>query len=172
MYSYQINFCMRIMAGLLALAATAARADEATVGPGLEPCLQAALQQRPGFVHGWKDISEGSDERYKIAIINPAGKIADAICEASAPGNFKFEDRLGMRRYDSYARVNVGEAMARATAPLIFVGPVRIVQMEIDLDWKGKAAYEYHMILPTGREAVARIDTTSDMLMQAEVLPY
>jgi hypothetical protein len=75
-----------------------------------------------------------------------------------------------MRRYDSYARVNVSEKIARETAPLVFVGPVKIVQMEIDLDWKGKAAYEYHMILPTGREAVARIDTTSGMLMNAEVL--
>ena len=171
MYSHHVKFCMRLMASVLASAATAVGADEGLVGPGLEPCLQAALQQRPGFVHGWQDVSTGSDERYKISIVNSAGKIADTMCEASAPGNFKFEDRLGMRRYDSYARVSVGETMARATAPLVFVGPVKIVQMEIDLDWKGKAAYEYHMILPTGREAVAQIDTTSGMLMHAEVLP-
>jgi hypothetical protein len=170
MYSDYVNFCTRLMAGVLALAAMGVRAEDTLVGPGLDPCLQAALQQRPGFVHGWEDVSAGSDERYKISIINSAGKIADTLCEASAPGNFKFEDRLGMRRYDSYARVNVLEKIARETAPLVFVGPVRIVQMEIDLDWKGKAAYEYHMILPTGREAVARIDTTSGMLMQAEVL--
>jgi len=171
MYSGHSKFCMRLMAGLFALAAIGVRAEESVVGPGLDPCLQAALQQRPGFVHGWKDVSTGTDERYKVSIINADGKIADAICEASAPGNFKFEDRIGMRRYDAYSRVNIPEASARATAPLIFVGPVKVVQMEIDLDWKGKAAYEYHMILPTGREVIARVDTTSGMLINAEVLP-
>jgi len=152
------------------LAGTAVSADESGAGAGLDGCLAAALKERPGFVHGWKEL-QASEERYQISIVNSKGKIADTVCVASAPGNFKFEDRLGMRRYDSYARVNVAETMARATAPLVFVGPVKIVQMEIDLDWKGKAAYEYHMILPTGREAVAQIDTTSGVLMHAEVLP-
>jgi hypothetical protein len=170
MYSDHVKHGRHLVAGLLALAATAVWAEESTTGPGLDACLKAALEQRPGFVHGWKDMSTGSDERYQISIINAGGKIADTICEASAPGNFKFEDRLGIRRYDAYARVNVPETSARATAPLVFVGPVKIVQMEIDLNWKGQAAYEYHMILPTGREVIAQVDTTSGMLIHAEVM--
>jgi hypothetical protein len=158
-----------LVLSLLALAVTAVSADESGAGAGLDGCLAAALKERPGFVHGWKEL-QASEERYQISIVNSKGKIADTVCVASAPGNFKFDDRIGMRRYESYARIAVPEESARRTAPLVFVGPVRVWQMEIDLDWLGRPAYEYHMVLPSGREVVAQIDAVTGVLMHAELL--
>ena len=169
MYSKSRGLHFSLAAGVLALAAVAAQAADSGAGPGLDGCLQAALKERPGFVHGWKDVSTESDERYVVSVINHDGKIADALCEAKAPGNFRFDDKLGLRRYDTYSRIAVQETNARGTAPVIFVGPVKIVQMEIDLDWKGHAAYEYHMILPSGREVVAQVDSTTGYLIHAEL---
>jgi hypothetical protein len=155
---------------LLALVATAVSADESGAGPGLDGCLAAALKERPGFVHAWKEM-QGSEERYQVSIVNSKGKIADTLCIASAPGNFKFDDRIGTRRYETYARIAVPEESARRTVPLVFVGPVRVWQMEIDLNWMGKPAYEYHMVLPSGREVVAQVDAVTGVLIHAELLP-
>lgn len=152
------------------VSAGAARADAGSTGEGLDACLAAALKERPGVLQGWKDVSTANDARYVISIVSNEGKLGDAPCSASAPGNLQFEERIGIRRLDSYSRIKVPEVSARSTAPQLFNGPVKVVKMEIDFNWKGQPAYEYRLILPTGREAVAQVDTASGELLHAEVL--
>jgi|SRR5689334_911839 len=160
-----------LMVSCLVFGAAEAAADAGTVAPGLEACLAAALKERPGFVHAWKEVSGGSQSQYAVSIVNGEGKIADATCSTSKPENFKFEERIGIRRVESYSRIKVPELSARGTAPQLFAGPVKVVRMEIDFDWRGRPAYEYRLVLPTGREAVAQVDTVSGMLLHAEILP-
>jgi hypothetical protein len=156
---------------LIGLCATAAVAQDDGFGPGLDTCLAAVLKERPGVVHGWKVLKGGDQESYRVSVIDTEGKIADTTCVASSPSNFHFKERFGVRRYESYGRIAVPEQSARATAPQIFVGPVRIWQMAIDLDIRGRPAFEYHLTLPNGREVVAQVDAITGALIAAELLP-
>lgn len=161
------NLSCALAALCVSIAAGAAYADAGTVGEGLDACLAAAMKERPGFLHGWKDVSGGS---YVISIVNAEGKIADAVCNSAAPSNFQFKDRFGLRMTGTYERITVPEVSARSTAPQLFAGPVRIVEMSVDFKLSGQPAYEYRLVLPNGREAMAQVDTLSGILLHAEVL--
>ena len=58
---------------------------------------------------------------------------------------------------------------SRAGRPHWFRGASQIWQMEIDLDWLGRPAFEYHMVLPSGREVRAN-RCCAGVLMHAELL--
>jgi len=153
--------CALAMVLLPALAA-----DEISPLPDLDACIAAALKERPGVLFGWKETGVGA---YQISVIAADGKIADAPCSGSAPAGLQFENRLGLRRFEPYERIQVPEASARATASLIFSGRVRYTQMEIDTDVRGGLSYEYRMELQSGHHVLARVDTVSGLLVYAEV---
>jgi hypothetical protein len=148
--------------------APAMAANEIAALPGLDACVDAALQQRPGVLYGWRLINDAPQPVYKVSVISAEGKVADADCSPVATGNLRFENRMGVRRFERYKQISVPEAAARNTAPLVFAGNVKIMSMEIDTDVKGHLAYEYHMELPSGHKAISHVDTTSGFLTYAE----
>ena len=143
-------------------------ANEVAPLPGLEACVNAALQQRPGVLFGWRALKDMPPPGYRVTVITADGKIADAVCSADTANNLRFENRVGLRRYDRYKEIVVPESTARNTAPLVFAGNVKITGMEIDTDLKGRLWYEYSMDLPSGHKATSHVDTTSGFLTSAE----
>jgi hypothetical protein len=141
-------------------------AEEVAPLPGLDECEAAAVQERQGVLWGWKELGTAV---YKISVITPDGKIADAECSSSKPSGLQFENRFGQRRYEPYQRIKVAEPTARGVAPLIFAGKVRITGMEIDTDIKGDLRYEYSIQLPTGHTATAQVNTVTGLLNHAEI---
>ena len=101
-------------------------------------------------------------------MITADGKIADAACSVDNANNLRFENRVGVRRFERYKEIVVQESAARNTAPLVFAGTVKITGMEIDTDVKGHLWYEYRMDLPSGHKAMSHVDTTSGFLTSAE----
>ena len=148
--------------------ASAIAANDVAPLPGLDTCVDAALQQRPGVLYGWRLINDAPQPVYKVSVISAEGKIADAECSPAATSSLHFENRIGVRRFDRYRQISVPEATARNTAPLVFAGNVKITSMEIDTDVKGHLAYEYRMELPSGHKALSHVDTTSGFLTYAE----
>lgn len=143
-------------------------ADSIVPLPGLDACIAAALQQRPGILFGWKRLSAGDDASYEISVLSPDGKIGDTTCSASKTADLKFENRFGMRRYEQFQRITVPEASARATAPLLYAGEVDVTRMTIDSDLVGNLAYEYYMTLRSGHVAQVKVSTISGLLLTAE----
>jgi hypothetical protein len=143
-------------------------ANEIAPLPGLDTCVNAALQQRPGVLYGWRLINDAPQPVYKVSVISADGKIADADCSPAATDNLRFENRIGVRRFERYKQISVPETAARNTAPLVFGGNVKLKSMEIDTDIKGHLAYEYRMELPSGHKAISHVDTTSGFLTSAE----
>jgi len=155
------------MAGVLAVTHAIA-ANEVAPLPGLETCIGAALQQRPGVLFGWRLLNDVPPPSYRVTVITADGKIADAVCASDNASNLRFENRMGVRRFERYKEIVVPESTARNTAPLVFAGNVKITSMEIDTDVKGRLWYEYRMDLPSGHKAMSHIDTTSGFLTYAE----
>jgi hypothetical protein len=136
----------------------------------LDACVTAALQQKEGgTLFGWRQIGADDNPNYRVSVITPDGKIADANCNPSATANMQFENRLGARRFANYKRISVPEETARNAAPTVFEGPVKVNQMEIDTDIRGNLSYEYHMTLPSGHAATSQVDTVTGLLINAEV---
>src|SRR5689334_2785025 len=78
-------------------------ADEIAPLPGLDTCIDAALQQRQGGVlYGWRSLNDPADGSYRVSVLTPDGKIADASCSSNAPNDLRFENRVGVRRFERY----------------------------------------------------------------------
>lgn len=152
---------------LLGLAAGTCAAEDAVPLPGLEECIAAAQQQRAGAgLFAWK-YAEGAS--YRITMLSPDGKMADAICAPGVTNELKFENRIGLRKFDAYKKIAVDETSARHTATLPFRGPVRITGMELDRDWLGHLAYEYYLVLPSGHQATVQVDSITGAFAHAEI---
>ena len=162
--------CVVYLLGLCAAGAPAVSAaqDEPLPLPGLDECLKAALEQRPGAVVEWRQLGSDADPSYKVAVISPEGKIAETTCSPAAPQGLHFENRLGLRRYEIYERITVPESVARTTAPIVFRGPVRMTGMALDLNLLGHVSYEYYMLLPSGHKAASQVDGIHGSLTHAE----
>jgi hypothetical protein len=154
-----------VAAGMLLACAASLAADEVAPLPGLDECIKAALDQRPGVLYGWEAMAGV----YRVTVLGNDEKVADATCSPESPGTLYFENRVGLRRLDRYQNMAVPESKARMTAPAIFSGKVKLTRMEIDTDVRGHPSYEYRMRLPSGHEAKARIDSGSGELTYAEV---
>ena len=143
-------------------------ADTVAPLPGLDTCIAAALQQRPGVLFGWRVLSDAPQAVYKMSVLTADGRIADADCSPSATANLRFQNRIGGRRYEPYKEIGVPESAARKTAPLVFAGTVKIMSMQIGTDIKGRLWYEYRMELPSGHRATSHVDTVSGFLTSAD----
>lgn len=49
-------------------------ADEIAPLPGLDTCIAAALQQRPGMLFGWRSLNDPPDGSHRITFITPHGR--------------------------------------------------------------------------------------------------
>ena len=138
-------------------------------GGTLETCLEAVLKERPGVVTGWQQSGGGEMTPYVISVLNAEGTNAEAFCDPANPANFQFKNRIGMFRYAMYQRATFAEAKARASAPEIFTGPVRVTSMALSVGVSGKPAYTYQMFLPSNHKASVEIDAVTGRLNKADV---
>lgn len=153
---------------LLALPAAFA-ADPWGPGGTLETCLEAVLKERPGIVTGWQQSGGGEMTPYVVSVLNAEGNNAEAFCDPAKPANFQFKNKTGLFRYDMYQRATFAEAKARATAPVVFTGPVRVTSMELSVGISGKPMYKYQMFLPSGHKATVEIDAITGRLNKGQV---
>ena len=138
-------------------------------GGTLETCLEAVLKERAGVVTGWQQSGGGEMTPYVISVLNPEGTNAEAFCDPAKPANFQFRDKVGMYRYSMYQRATLAEAKARASAPEIFTGPVRVTSMELSVGVSGRPTYKYQMFLPSNHKASVEIDAVTGRLNKAAV---
>ena len=138
-------------------------------GGTLETCLEAVLKERPGVVTGWQQSGGGEMTPYVISILNPEGTNAETFCDPANPANFQFKNKVGLFRYEMYQRATFAEARARASAPDIFTGPVRVTSMQLSVGAIGKPTYKYQMFLPSNHKASVEIDALTGRLNKAEV---
>jgi len=162
-----ISICV-LSLNLLALPAAFA-ADPWEPGGPLETCLEAALKERPGIVTGWQQSGGGEMTPYTVSVLSQDGSNAEAFCNPASPTGFQFKNKMGMYRYAMFQRATFMEAKARASAPEIFTGPVRVTSMELTVGVSGKPIYKYRMFLPSNHKATAEIDAVTGRLNKAEV---
>jgi hypothetical protein len=160
-------FCAITLSLLAMQVALAANPWEA--GGSLDACIEATLKQRPGILTGWQQSGGGDAAPYVIGILSPEGNIAEAFCDPANPTNFQFTNKMGLYRYAMFKRATWPEPRARASAPEIFTGPVRLTSMELSVSLGGRPAYKYQMLLPDNLKASVEIDGVTGRLEKAQV---
>ena len=144
-------------------------ADPWEPGGTLDTCIEAVIKERTGMVTGWQQSGGGEAPPYVISVLNADGTHAEAFCDPAKPANFQFNKKSGLFRYSMYQRATFPEAKARATAPEIFTGPVRISSMELSVGVSGKPTYKYQMFLPSNHKATVEIDAVTGRLNKGQV---
>ena len=157
-----------IVLGLAAMQAALA-ANPWEPGGSLDACIEATLKQRPGILTGWQQSGGGDEAPYVIGILSPEGNIAEAFCDPANPTKFQFTSKMGLYRYSMFKRATWPESRARASAPEIFTGPVRLTSMELSVSFAGRPAYTYQMLLPENLKASVEIDAVTGRLEKAQV---
>ena len=168
MQTIKIISCGALALTLVALSAAFA-ANPWEPGGSLETCLEAALKERPGIVTGWQQSGGGEAPPYVLSVLSADGTNAEAFCDPAKPADFQFRNKIGLFRYSMYERATLPEAKARATAPDIFTGPVRLTSMELSVGVSGKPAYKYQMFLPSKHKATVEIDAVTGRLNKGQV---
>ncbi|MGQ0577779.1 MAG: hypothetical protein ACT4PQ_02580 [Betaproteobacteria bacterium] len=147
----------------------AAAADPTEPGGPLDTCIAAVLGEHPGIVSGWRQAGGGPQPPFAITVLDKEGKREETTCDPAKPTNFEFRKASGLYRYDMYERATLPENKARTAAPVIFVGPVRFLGMELSVGFTGRTQYTYQMFLPSGHKATVEVDAVSGRLNKAEV---
>jgi len=164
---------MRALKTVLLLCAAAplpALADDPTIPGGpLEICIAAVTSERPGIVVGWHLAGGGPQPPFALTILNKEGKLGETNCNPAKPANFEFTSKTGLYRYTMFERATLPEANAREAAPLIFVGPVRFLGMDLSVSFTGRPQYKYQMFRPSGHKATVEMDAVVGRLIKAEV---
>ena len=144
-------------------------ADTSEPGGPLDICIAAVLNDRPGILTGWRQAGGGPQPPYAISVLVKDGKMGETNCDPAKPEKFEFKSKTGLYRYEMYDRAVFPEGRARAAAPQIFVGPAKILGMELVVSFTGKPQYKYQMILPGGNIATVELDASIGRLIKAVV---
>ena len=91
------------------------------------------------------------------------------LFRSAKPTGFQFKNKTGLYRYSMYQRATFSEKKARATAPEIFMGPVKVTSMELAVGISGKPTYKYQMFLPSSHKATVEIDAVTGRLNKGQV---
>ena len=155
----------------LCVAAQSQAAAEDATRPGgpLETCTAAVLNEHPGIVTSWRLAGGGPLPPFAITVLDKEGKMGETTCDPANPTKFEFKGKTGIYRYNMYERATLPEAKAREAAPLIFVGPVRFLGMDLSVGFTGRPQYKYQMFLPSGHKATVEMDAVVGRLTKAEV---
>ena len=155
---------------LCAAAQSQAAADDPTrPGGPLDTCIAAVLNEHPGIVTSWRLAGGGPQPPFVITVLDKEGKRGETNCDSANPKNFEFKSKTGLYRYSMYESATLPEAKAREAAPLIFVGPVRFLVMDLSVGFTGRPQYKYQMFLPSGHKATVEMDAVVGRLNEAEV---
>ena len=147
----------------------AVAADPTEPGGPLDTCIAAVLNEHPGIVSAWRQAGGGPQPPFAITVLDKEGKMGETTCDPAKPTNFEFKNKTGLYRYNMYERATLPEEKARVAAPVIFVGPVRFLGMELSVGFSGRTQYKYQMFLPSGHKAIVEVDAVVGRLNKAEV---
>jgi len=147
----------------------AVAADLTEPGGPLDTCIAAVLNEHPGIVSAWRQAGGGPQPPFAITVLDKEGKMGETTCDPAKPTNFEFKSKSGLYRYNMYERATLPEEKARVAAPVIFVGPVRFLGMELSVGFSGRTQYKYQMFLPSGHKAIVEVDAVVGRLNKAEV---
>jgi hypothetical protein len=147
----------------------AVAADTTEPGGPLDICIAAVINEHPGIVTAWRQAGGGPQPPYAITVLDKEGKMGETTCVPANPKNFEFAGKSGLYRYNMYERATLPEEKAREAAPVIFVGPVRFLGMELSVGFTGRPHYTYQMFLPSGHKATVEMDAVVGRLNKAEV---
>lgn len=155
---------------LCVAAQSQAVADDPTrPGGPLEICTTAVLNEHPGIVTSWRLAGGGPLPPFAITVLDKEGKMGETTCDPANPTKFEFKGKTGIYRYNMYERATLPEEKAREAAPLIFVGPVRFLGLDLSVSFTGRPQYKYQMFLPSGHKATVEMDAVVGRLIKAEV---
>jgi hypothetical protein len=168
-HNMRIVKALGLAALFLAVPASVTAAEPWDPGGALDACLTAATRERQGIVTAWRQAGGGERPPYAVSVLNVEGKIAEAFCDPANMSALEFKDKGGLYRYEMYQRAKIQETQARAFAPTMFVGPVRLFAMDYAVSFTGKPYYTYQMFLPSGHKATVEIDGTVGRLNKAEI---
>lgn len=164
----RIAMIFGVLVLVVATPATSAAAEPWDPGGALDTCLTAATRQRQGIVTGWRQAGGGDKQPYAVSVLTAEGKIGEAFCDPGNTASLEFKNKGGLFRYPMFEGAKVAEAQARALAPTLFVGPVRLFSMEYTVSFTGRRFYTYQMFLPAGLKATVIIDGDTGRLTKVE----
>jgi hypothetical protein len=144
-------------------------ADTPEPGRPSDSCIAAALEARPGILTGWQRTGGGPQGVMTITVLDKGDKMAETTCDPANPKEVQFKNKVGLYRYEMFARATLPEAEARAAAPWIFVGPISFYSMQLSVALNGKPDYTYKISLPGGYRATVTIDAVSGRFSKATV---
>jgi hypothetical protein len=141
----------------LVLGSGAALAEPTDIFAKIDDCSEAATQQQPGLLVGWKVESAKEPVTMTVDILADTDRVWTMKCtEGKITGSP--ERKLGNKNYKMMSsRTQVPEKSARFTASTAYPTS-EMLKMEYGLSWKGKAYYTYDMKLNDGRDATVDVN--------------
>jgi hypothetical protein len=166
-----MHFFKTVIVFFLCVAAQSQAVAAETTQPGgpLDICTAAVINAHPGIVTAWRQAGGGPQPPFAITVLDKEGKMEETTCDPAKPMNFEFKSKTGFYRYSMFERATLPEEKARVAAPVIFVGPVRFLGMELTVGFTGRPQYKYQMFLPSGHKATVEVDAVVGRLNKAEV---
>ena len=144
-------------------------ADTTDPGGPLDICIAAVVNEHPGIVTAWRQAGGGPQPPYAITVLGKDGKMEETTCDPAKPTKFEFKGKTGLYNYNMFERATLPEAKAREASPVIFVGPARILGLNLSVSFTGRPYYTYQMILPSGHKATVELDAVVGRLHKAQV---
>ena len=135
----------------------------------MDTCIAAVLSAHPGIVTAWRLAGGGPQPPFAITVLSKDGKLGETNCNSANPMNFEFKGKTGLYNYNMFERATLPEPKAREAAPVIFVGPARILGITLSVSITGRPYYTYQMLLPSGHKATVEMDAVVGRLNKAEV---
>jgi hypothetical protein len=151
----------------LVLGAGVALAESPTDNfPQIDACIDAALQQTPGHVVGWKVVSAKEPVAMTVDVVAPDDKGWTMKCsDAKITGS---ERKMGNKNYKMLTRsAKVPEVSARFTAAAAYE-LAELRKMEYGLSWRGKPYYTYEMHLNDGRDATVDVSAETGLIARSK----
>jgi len=139
-----------------------ASADPTAIFPLVDACVEAALQQQPGHVIGWRIDPGHEPTPIQVDVVASDDKVWTLKCaDAKVSGS---ERKTGNKNYKLLStRAKVPEVSARFTAVNSY--PIaEVKKMDYALSWRGRPYYTYEMSLNDGREATVDVNAETGQI--------
>lgn len=158
---------VKTLAGLAVLAIAAGPAYAGHGHGGLEACLEAASEVKPGsyvkveYLAYWS----GGEPAYEIEVRDADGVEWELMCEADDGRIVELEREVDSADDPLFsAKAKVSEADAVKAAQAMFPGKVKEVEYEIETD--GSPTYEIDIVDKTGKEYKVEVSAVTGEIVE------
>jgi uncharacterized membrane protein YkoI len=125
----------------------------------LQACLDAAVQQHPGYVTQWEVDSRTGGPSFRVDLVASDDLVWALKCEG---GKIVSDERkMGNKNYKMLsARGKIPEATCRQAAVEEYPG-AELTRMQSALNWKGNPYFTYTFLTPDAREATVEVNAVT-----------